>query len=103
MFSVQDLFSINPCQHPIVVLKDISFLDLKCVVDFIYYGEVNVAQERLQSILRVMIFYFLDLRFLFVASTRASTLILRFTLILSQLYVIGWICSFPSHFLLFHV
>ncbi|XP_068893325.1 protein tramtrack, alpha isoform isoform X2 [Tenebrio molitor] len=48
----QSLFTINPCQHPIVILKDVKFTDLKVMVDFMYYGEVNVSQEQLPHILK---------------------------------------------------
>ncbi|XP_050299442.1 longitudinals lacking protein, isoforms H/M/V isoform X2 [Anthonomus grandis grandis] len=48
----QSLFTINPCQHPIVILKDVKFTDLKIMVDFMYYGEVNVSQEQLPYILK---------------------------------------------------
>ncbi|XP_066249828.1 longitudinals lacking protein, isoforms H/M/V isoform X2 [Euwallacea similis] len=48
----QSLFTVNPCQHPIVILKDVKFLDLKIMVDFMYYGEVNVSQEQLPYILK---------------------------------------------------
>ncbi|CAG9770984.1 unnamed protein product [Ceutorhynchus assimilis] len=48
----QSLFTINPCQHPIVILKDVKFIDLKIMVDFMYYGEVNVSQEQLPYILK---------------------------------------------------
>ncbi|KAK6627449.1 hypothetical protein RUM44_009926 [Polyplax serrata] len=49
----QSLFTANPCQHPIVILKDIRFSDLKTMVDFMYYGEVNVSQEQLPAILKI--------------------------------------------------
>ncbi|XP_065217126.1 broad-complex core protein isoforms 1/2/3/4/5-like [Planococcus citri] len=48
----QELFSINPCQHPIVILKDISYNDLKAIVDFIYLGEINVPHDHLQSVIK---------------------------------------------------
>lgn len=48
----KDLFGANPCKHPIVILKDIRIDDLKTVIDFIYRGEVNVAQDRLQDVLK---------------------------------------------------
>jgi len=44
---------MNPCKHPIVILKDVKFEDLKVIVDFMYYGEVNVSQEQLPAILKV--------------------------------------------------
>lgn len=52
MFWFQSLFTINPCKHPIVILKDVKFLDLKVMVDFMYHGEVNVSQEQLPCILK---------------------------------------------------
>ncbi|XP_063696572.1 longitudinals lacking protein, isoforms H/M/V-like [Culicoides brevitarsis] len=48
----QALFTANPCQHPIVILKDVQFNDLKTIVDFMYYGEVNVSTEQLPQILK---------------------------------------------------
>ncbi|XP_011054646.1 PREDICTED: protein tramtrack, alpha isoform isoform X1 [Acromyrmex echinatior] len=48
----QSLFTVNPCQHPIVILKDIKFSDLKIMVDFMYYGEVNISQDQLPSIIK---------------------------------------------------
>ncbi|XP_017470149.1 PREDICTED: longitudinals lacking protein, isoforms F/I/K/T isoform X2 [Rhagoletis zephyria] len=48
----QTLFTSNPCQHPIVILKDVQYDDLKTMVDFMYYGEVNVSQEQLPHILK---------------------------------------------------
>lgn len=52
-FSLQTLFSVNPCQHPIVILKDVKYNDLKTMVDFMYYGEVNVSHDQLPAILKV--------------------------------------------------
>ncbi|KAL1130930.1 hypothetical protein AAG570_012171 [Ranatra chinensis] len=48
----QSLFTANPCQHPIVILKDVKYKDLKTMVDFMYQGEVNVSQEQLPAILK---------------------------------------------------
>lgn len=48
----QSLFTANPCQHPIVILKDVQYNDLKTIVDFMYYGEVNVSTEQLPQILK---------------------------------------------------
>ncbi|PNF34036.1 hypothetical protein B7P43_G03482, partial [Cryptotermes secundus] len=48
----QTLFSVNPCQHPIVILKDVKYNDLKTMVDFMYYGEVNVSHDQLPAILK---------------------------------------------------
>lgn len=40
----QDLFKNNPCKHPIVIMKDMKYTDLKAIVRFMYKGEVNVSQ-----------------------------------------------------------
>ncbi|XP_077297618.1 uncharacterized protein LOC143919269 isoform X3 [Arctopsyche grandis] len=45
----QDLFKMNPTQHPIVFLKDVSYTVLKDLLQFMYQGEVNVKQEELAS------------------------------------------------------
>ncbi len=42
----------NPCQHPIVILRDVAYADLKTVVDYMYKGEINVTHSQLASILR---------------------------------------------------
>lgn len=49
----QTLFFDNPCSHPIVILKDISWDELKAVVEFMYRGEINVSQEQLAPLLKV--------------------------------------------------
>ncbi|KAG8323437.1 hypothetical protein J6590_006453, partial [Homalodisca vitripennis] len=49
----QTLFCENPCQHPIVILKDIKWPELKAVVEFMYKGEINVSQEQIGPLLRV--------------------------------------------------
>lgn len=48
----QNLFVQNPCKHPIVILKDIKYSELKALVDFMYKGEVNVTQEQLNALLK---------------------------------------------------
>ncbi|XP_073956938.1 uncharacterized protein isoform X2 [Choristoneura fumiferana] len=47
----QALFVDNPSQHPIVILKDVTFADLRTMVDFMYCGEVNVTEEQLPQVL----------------------------------------------------
>merc|ERR1712215_574574 len=43
----------NPHQHPLLYLKGVQFSDLQSVLNFMYHGEVNVAQEELNSFLSV--------------------------------------------------
>lgn len=49
----QALFINHPEKHPIVILKDITFADMKSLLDFMYRGEVSVDQDRLTAFLRV--------------------------------------------------
>lgn len=48
----QSLFMANPCKHPIVILKDVEFADLRSLVEFMYRGEVTVPREQLASLLK---------------------------------------------------
>jgi len=43
----------NPHEHPLLYLKGVQFNDLQAVLNFMYHGEVNVAQEELNSFLSV--------------------------------------------------
>ncbi|XP_037812358.1 protein tramtrack, alpha isoform isoform X1 [Lucilia sericata] len=47
------LFLNHPEKHPIVILKDVPYADMKSLLDFMYRGEVSVDQERLTAFLRV--------------------------------------------------
>ncbi|XP_045464996.1 protein bric-a-brac 1-like isoform X3 [Harmonia axyridis] len=49
----QSLFFENPCQHPIVIMRDIKWPELKAAVEFMYKGEINVSQEQIGPLLRV--------------------------------------------------
>ena len=43
----------NPHQHPLLYLKGVNYLDFASVLNFMYHGEVNVAQESLNTFLSV--------------------------------------------------
>jgi len=43
----------NPHQHPLLYLKGVGFSELQSVLNFMYHGEVNIAQEELNSFLSV--------------------------------------------------
>ncbi|XP_077301273.1 protein bric-a-brac 1-like isoform X4 [Arctopsyche grandis] len=49
----QTLFFENPCQHPIVIMRDIKWPELKAAVEFMYKGEINVSQDQIGPLLRV--------------------------------------------------
>ncbi|KAK8767633.1 hypothetical protein V5799_005585, partial [Amblyomma americanum] len=48
----QALFAENPCKHPIVILKDMRYTDLRAIVEFMYRGEVDVSQDDLMALLK---------------------------------------------------
>jgi len=48
----QSLFLENPCKHPIVILKDMKYTELKAIIEFMYHGEVNVAQDQLSALMK---------------------------------------------------
>jgi len=49
----REIFKQNPHQHPLLYLKGIGFEDLKSCLNFMYHGEVNVAQDDLNTFLVV--------------------------------------------------
>jgi hypothetical protein len=42
----------NPSKHPIIILKDVPFAHLQAILEFMYAGEVNVAQDQLPAFLK---------------------------------------------------
>lgn len=49
----QSLFFENPCQHPIVILRDVKWTELKSVVEFMYKGEISLAHDEIGPLLNV--------------------------------------------------
>jgi len=43
----------NKHEHPLLYLKGVKYIDLLAVLNFMYHGEVNVAQEELNSFLAI--------------------------------------------------
>jgi len=43
----------NPHQHPLLYLKGVKYTDLQSVLNFMYHGEVSVAQDELNSFLAI--------------------------------------------------
>ena len=46
----------NTCEHPIVFLKDIKIGEVRAILDYMYKGEVNVAQEELPGTILFTLF-----------------------------------------------
>ena len=55
----KNLLEQNPAKHPIIILKDVPFNHLTAILEFMYAGEVNVAQ------VNVNIKYFQDMAYIF--------------------------------------
>ena len=51
----------NTCEHPIVFLKDIKIGEVRAILDYMYKGEVNVAQEELPGMIILTIFIYVTL------------------------------------------
>ncbi|XP_063700640.1 protein abrupt [Culicoides brevitarsis] len=46
------LLKANPCEHPIVILRDIRPEDVESLLRFMYNGEVHIGQEQLPDFLK---------------------------------------------------
>lgn len=50
----QNLFRELPSQqHPVIVLKDVRYPEMKAILDYMYRGEVSVAQHQLADLLKI--------------------------------------------------
>lgn len=49
----KELFRVNPCKHPIVILPDVNYGALCSLLHFMYQGEVSVSQEEIPTFMRV--------------------------------------------------
>merc|ERR1719154_942488 len=48
----KNLLEQNPAKHPIIILKDVPFHHLTAILEFMYAGQVNVAQDQLPQFLK---------------------------------------------------
>lgn len=48
----QAILCQNLDKHPILILKDVKFTELKAMLDYMYRGEVNISQEQLSTFLK---------------------------------------------------
>ncbi|XP_065208873.1 longitudinals lacking protein, isoforms H/M/V-like isoform X3 [Planococcus citri] len=49
---LETLLSQHYEKHPIVILKDVKFQELKSMMDYMYKGEVNISQDQLGQFLK---------------------------------------------------
>ncbi|KAK7068673.1 hypothetical protein SK128_004705 [Halocaridina rubra] len=48
----KEMFTSNPCKHPIVFMKDVRSEDMEALLDFMYRGVVHIPQESLSGLLK---------------------------------------------------
>lgn len=48
----QTILSKHYDKHPILILKDVKFQELKAMMDYMYRGEVNISQDQLGALLK---------------------------------------------------
>ncbi|XP_076170653.1 uncharacterized protein LOC143148307 isoform X2 [Ptiloglossa arizonensis] len=49
----KNIFKENPCQHPVIILKDMKYTEIESLLKFMYQGEINIKQEDLSTFLKV--------------------------------------------------
>uniref|UniRef100_A0A1I8PVF4 BTB domain-containing protein n=1 Tax=Stomoxys calcitrans TaxID=35570 RepID=A0A1I8PVF4_STOCA len=49
----QEIFITNPCKHPIIILKDVSYTIMCELLEFMYQGVVNVKHTELQAFMKI--------------------------------------------------
>ncbi|XP_005184262.2 broad-complex core protein isoforms 1/2/3/4/5 isoform X2 [Musca domestica] len=49
----QEIFVTNPCKHPIIILKDVSYTIMCELLEFMYQGVVNVKHTELQAFMKI--------------------------------------------------
>ncbi|XP_050681787.1 longitudinals lacking protein, isoforms H/M/V-like isoform X2 [Leptidea sinapis] len=47
----RNVFKENPCQHPVIILKDVSADDISSLLSYMYQGEVFIEESKLSSFL----------------------------------------------------
>lgn len=40
----RDLLVNNPCQHPIIILSNVNFKNVKMLIEFMYKGQVQIPK-----------------------------------------------------------
>nr|XP_024214361.1 longitudinals lacking protein, isoforms H/M/V [Halyomorpha halys] len=48
----ESMLCVQEDKHPIIFLKDVKYLELKAMLDYMYKGEVNISQDQLDSFLK---------------------------------------------------
>uniref|UniRef100_A0A1B6D500 BTB domain-containing protein n=1 Tax=Clastoptera arizonana TaxID=38151 RepID=A0A1B6D500_9HEMI len=48
----ESLLNLYPTERPIIILKDITYDELKAMVEYMYKGEVNILQDQLDTFIK---------------------------------------------------
>lgn len=48
----QSVLSQQYDKHPIIILKDVKYAELRAMMDYMYRGEVNISQDQLGALLK---------------------------------------------------
>lgn len=48
----QNVLSQQYDKHPIIILKDVKYAELRAMMDYMYRGEVNISQDQLAALLK---------------------------------------------------
>lgn len=48
----QSVLSQQYDKHPIIILKDVKYAELRAMMDYMYRGEVNISQDQLAALLK---------------------------------------------------
>lgn len=49
---LQSVLSQQYDKHPIIILKDVKYAELRAMMDYMYRGEVNISQDQLAALLK---------------------------------------------------
>lgn len=49
---LQNVLSQQYDKHPIIILKDVKYAELRAMMDYMYRGEVNISQDQLAALLK---------------------------------------------------
>jgi len=52
-FFLQDILTNTEDSHPYIILSEMSFDDVRSIIEFIYHGELNVGADHFASVLKI--------------------------------------------------
>merc|ERR1712126_101370 len=50
---LRDIIMMNKHPHPLIYMKGVNAKNMNYIIDFMYYGEVNIFQEELEGFLEL--------------------------------------------------